>query len=424
MKNIIILIAIACFIISCNSCKKQFDEPATIVDKDGVVLKQPFLWRTPLTNEPYIGTFIYPSLVWKDKMIFGAETNNSSELALLDINNGNKIWQKPYASKENAAMSSAYQYNNIAVIEAENAVARGINIETGEFLWVFDKPGRFMSWGISGIDNIFFHCGQTQTVNKPYAIWAAWVGNVETGETEEFFVPDITGIADTSSIVQKVGAAGGVESIIPYKAENGDILLVINHSTFFKSQAGEYYFSLYNFTKKEFVYSDIRLSASGTSQVSNGKIYFALFKEICCYDLMSGEKLWGKTYPSGFSGQGFLVEDGQLITMEHYYADSYLICLDAQTGNTNRQILSKQLGAPIRYLNGIIYFVSSEDHKLHAYDASTGKELWRITSPDYDAGDHGAFFKPECTLVPGKDGAKGKVIVSSYLSAFCYEAIK
>lgn len=426
MKNIINLFATVSIFgfLSC-SCEKQENEPSIIIDKDGVVLKQPYLWKTSLTNTPYIGTFVYPSLIWNDKMIFGAETNNTSELALLNIETGEKVWQKPYAPKENAAMSGSYQYNNIAIIDAENALFSGFNIETGEILWSLNPEGWFWSFTISGIDNTFFICGASAINPKPYEISAAWFGNIETGEAHEIWYPDFGTQADTCYNVVNYNRAGGVERVIPYKSVSGEVFLVIYYRSVIHGPRGEDYFSLYNFTKKEFVYQDIKLSwlCSGSPIVKNDKLFFTLYGEVCCYDLYSGVKLWGKLYPSGFSNGGFIVEEGKLYAMEDIASDDYLMCLDVNNGNQLWKTPSKQLDAPIRYLNGVIYFVPLSDAKLHAYEASTGKELWRIESPDY-AHDSGAFFKPECTVVPGKNGEKGKVIVSSYLNGFCYEAAR
>jgi outer membrane protein assembly factor BamB len=137
---------------------------------------------------------------------------------------------------------------------------------------------------------------------------------------------------------------------------------------------------------------------------------------MCCYDSFTGNKLWYKEFPHNLGNMILL--DNQAITTQNNLTESFLISLNIQNGNSNWKIPINQHLAQLRYLNEIVYFVSSSDSKLHAYDSTNGKELWRINAPD-DAG-----FKPECTVIPGKDGAKGKVIVSSYLSAFCYEAIK
>jgi len=325
-------------------------------------------------------------------------------------------------------MSGGYQYNNLAIIDAESALYNGIDIETGEFLWSFNRQGRFFPLSITGIDNTFFICGASDINPKPYEISAAWYGNIETGETHEIWYPDFGLQADTCYNVVNYNRADGVERVIPYRAVSGEIFLVIYYRSVIHGPRGENYFSLYNFTKKEFVYQDIKLSAGvdGKPEIFDDKIYFTLTKEICGYDLLTGKKLWSKTYPGRFNGYGFILEAGKLITLEDEIiqtGECYLICLDINTGTQLWKTLTKQLVAPMRYLNGIVYFVSSEDHHLHAVDATNGKYLWHIKSPDLEI-NSGAFFKPECTVVAGKNGEKGKVIVSSYLSGFCYEAVK
>ena len=74
------------------------------------------------------------------------------------------------------------------------------------------------------------------------------------------------------------------------------------------------------------------------------------------------------------------------------------------------------------YLNGVIYFVGGGDGKLHAVEAATGKYLWRLESPDKAANKNAYFQSSLCAVVPGKNGAKGKVVVLTGLNAYCYEA--
>jgi len=415
MKNILKLLcsALISVFLSC-SCEKQVDKPTTLFDKDGIIIKQPYLWKTTLTDAPYIGTFVEISLIWNDKMIFGAETNNSSELALLNIETGEKIWQKPYAPKENAAMSGSYQYNNIAIIDAEKTYFAGINIETGEIFWTFNPAGWFWPRNITGINNTFFLCGQTQTINKPYELTSAWYGNVETGVAHEFYVPDITAIADTSSYVGKYGKAGGVENIIPYE-KDGIIYLLIYYSTRFKDY-GEHFICLYNSTTKEFVYKDKKLPSGNRDFpfIANNKLYLTLTDGVYCCDLFTGAKLWSNMISIPY---GRVYADNKLYGIIHG-VNNYLVGIDLINGNQLWKNPSEQCIAPMRYLDGVVYFVSSADGRLHAVDASNGKYLWKIDAPDNSS------FKPECTVVAGKNGGKGKVIVSSYLSGFCYEAVK
>ncbi len=76
------------------------------------------------------------------------------------------------------------------------------------------------------------------------------------------------------------------------------------------------------------------------------------------------------------------------------------------------------------YLDGIVYFVGGGDGLLHAVEVETGRHVWRLHSPDLEE-NNGAWFKGDIRVLSSfGEGTKGKVIVSSYLSAFCYEAAR
>ncbi len=421
MKNLFYILIIIFF----SSCKKD-EIPETIIDTNGVITKLPFLWKTSLTDGGYIAMGVAPSITYNDKILMGTFKEQKCDIALLDVNSGTKIWQTLfYPDQYYASISRAYQYENLLVSDSYSEGFQCRNLDNGHLKWKIITGGWFDGYKLTGIDNLFFVCGKSATNYDPFYLWAGWVGNAETGEMSEFLTPIFSETADTVNF-NYYGSriVGGIENIVPLKTESGEILLLINTHETLQSEYGEYYFSLYNFTKKEFVYCDKKLSASnhGMPQIVDNKIYFTLYKEVCCYDLNSGEKLWGRTYAGGF-GSNFIVVNNQLITSEVIFDESFLINLNSENGNQNWSISTVQNLSPLRYLNGVIYFVPLSDAKLHAYEASTGKELWRIESPDY-AHDSGAFFKPECTVVPGKNGEKGKVIVSSYLNGFCYEAAR
>jgi outer membrane protein assembly factor BamB len=103
--------------------------------------------------------------------------------------------------------------------------------------------------------------------------------------------------------------------------------------------------------------------------------------------------------------------------------DRFLYCLDTNTG----QVLWKEQNtgtcSPISYLNGVLYYLGGGDGKLHAVDANTGKHLWKLNSPDVTK-NSGTFFYGVCAAVPGKNGQKGKVIGTTGLNAYCFEAIR
>jgi outer membrane protein assembly factor BamB len=68
-----------------------------------------------------------------------------------------------------------------------------------------------------------------------------------------------------------------------------------------------------------------------------------------------------------------------------------------------------------------VYYTANRE--LRAVEASTGKLLWRIESPDRRKNDS-AVFKGFVAAVAGKGGQKGRVYAHTGLNAYCYEAIR
>jgi hypothetical protein len=54
---------------------------------------------------------------------------------------------------------------------------------------------------------------------------------------------------------------------------------------------------------------------------------------------------------------------------------------------------------------------------------AAGKILWQFSSPDEKI-NRNAFWQEGVRVVAGSSEQKGKIIVSSYLNAFCYEAAR
>ena len=56
------------------------------------------------------------------------------------------------------------------------------------------------------------------------------------------------------------------------------------------------------------------------------------------------------------------------------------------------------------------------------YDVNS-QHPWRVKSPDL-ATSSGARFCGVCVAVPGKDGNKGRIVATTGLNAYGYEAIR
>lgn len=150
------------------------------------------------------------------------------------------------------------------------------------------------------------------------------------------------------------------------------------------------------------------------------KLYYASGLGLPCFDVMTGEPIWSVPFREGFGFSGFIIADNKLIAN---CEDTYTYCLDPLTGRQLWKEKSSGTSTPISYLNGVVYFLGGGDGKLHAIDATTGKHLWRVKSPD-EVVNSGAWFYGVCVAVAGKDGSKGRVVATTGLNAYGYEAIR
>ncbi len=100
-----------------------------------------------------------------------------------------------------------------------------------------------------------------------------------------------------------------------------------------------------------------------------------------------------------------------------------LVAFNTATGNKLWEETSAGTNSYLSELNGVVYYGSSGDGRIHAVDIETGKHLWRLKS--YDSyKDERYFYMKQCIVVPGENGKKGRVIVSSYSHGYCFEAAK
>ncbi|NJN28126.1 MAG: PQQ-binding-like beta-propeller repeat protein [Cyclobacteriaceae bacterium] len=137
-----------------------------------------------------------------------------------------------------------------------------------------------------------------------------------------------------------------------------------------------------------------------------------------CINLTTGERIWSRSFKEGAPNS--IIADGILLSNNE---DTYLYALDPDTGKELWKEKSSGTSSRMSYLNGVVYFTGGGDGLLHAVDVATGKHLWKLRSPDLDR-NSGAWFKRRVSVIPGENGKRGKVITSSYLSAFCYEAAR
>ena len=192
---------------------------------------------------------------------------------------------------------------------------------------------------------------------------------------------------------------------------NGGSILVASNSSSERSSNG----SPFNFSSQ----GDIMGTSGGG--FSNSSMMSDLYDR-SSYDPLASvsELLTESTLDHGFGSSGFVIQDGKIFGNND---NRFTYCLDLETGRQIWKEESSGSASPISYLNGVLYFMGGGDGRLHAIDANTGKHLWRLRSPDVDK-NSGAFFYGTCVAVPGQGGKKGRVVATTGLNAYGYEAIR
>ena len=274
---------------------------------------------------------------------------------------------------------------------------------------------------MGGLDERYFVAGNFILNKNDLYEGAIFTGTVVEQTNQLLISPEFT--RDYAGAGQEVGIVG---SAVPFKDENGDVLLAYDYSDP-QERGANTYIGLYNYSKKEFIYDreplvlDIESYGSGVPIIYNNRIYRAPGRSIVCLDLYTGEKVWEKVFDEGFTFSGFIIEEGRVLANNE---DTYLYALDPETGRQLWKEKSSGTSSPMSYLNGVVYFVGGGDGLLHAVEVATGKHLWRLHSPDLEE-NKGAWFKSDVRVILSEsEDEKGKVLVSSYLSAFCYEAAR
>jgi outer membrane protein assembly factor BamB len=214
---------------------------------------------------------------------------------------------------------------------------------------------------------------------------------------------------------------------VPFK-QNNEIFVAVksNDPPPVRGIQGNQWLGLYNYTKKEWVYEREKMQNEGDTAglifLGKDKVFTQGLAWVGCHDLMTGSIKWKTQIPGG----NIHLSAGLLIANDKVYANSdngQLACISTTSGRILWQIRSSGSSKPLSYLNGVIYFVGGGDGKLHAVDAETGEYIWKIESPD-KAQNKSAVFSGMCAVVPGVGSEKGKIVVTTGLNAYCYEAIR
>jgi outer membrane protein assembly factor BamB len=406
-------------ILLASSCERE--EVSSIrTDAEGVITNMSYVWTSPLSDGELIPGGIRPSLVWNEYVLFGGYIDGKQVLHMKHSEDGSTLWQwsDHLMEGEELDIRDYHQYKDHLTV-SQGSRAYGINLATGNTEWR-TQTDTDLGALIKGIGNRYF-LSEEITNSDGHLEAIVTVGDVRTGQQREFVRPPYT-----YEYVNPLNRISYLHSLELFTDSAGDTLMIVTYGNGLPDWKADNFLGLYNLTQKDWVYVDKPITknsifGAGTLAFSKLKyrVYLQAGKKLFCYEVATGEKQWEQSFAQGFSDI-IVVENKVLANSE----DTYLYALDTETGRQVWEEKSSGTSSPMAYLDGVVYFTGGGDGLLHAVEVATGKHLWKIQSPDLEK-NSGAWFKRHVAVIPATEaGQKGKVLTSSYLSAFCYEAAR
>ena len=402
----------------------------TIIDANGVAAKLPHMWKTSISNNGKLAEVVSEAkiVVNSQFVIVGGNRDNTRQLISIDSESGKAVWawsdllglrsDPTYPDPVSVDEDKYHVYQNKWVFQLGSSTYC-VNVESGSTFWKHKvNLNRFDN--CSGIGNMFFNSGSNNELNLGQQLY---VGQIVGNSIEQ---PVVRPVYDFTEVDESSPLTGLIWRILPFE-QNSEIMLAILFSD--PPKTGRRYptaMGLYNFTQRKWVYERATLNGSypdsnvSWAKLHNGKVYHTSTRSMQCHDLMTGKEIWSVSFSQGFALSGFIVQDGKIFANN---GDRFTYCLNPETGRQIWKEESSGSASPISYLNGVLYFMGGGDGRLHAIDANTGKHLWRLRSPDVDK-NSGAFFYGICVAVPGQGGKKGRIVATTGLNAYGYEAIR
>ena len=421
MNKFIVLIIIFGF---CNfQCNKD-----TVVDSSGLIIKLNPLWSSSTSDGKIAASGLIGNTVFYDNgILVGGSQYNSNSLIMLDINSGSKKWTwQDYPTK------TGYTLLDFPLILGNNMICNeyyfniNVDLRTGKTVW----KNFFNGYSYDRLNNIFngtVYCGNGGINNLGKKSVGAYVLDMQTGTPRFILSVKI----DSTDALADTGYSGGASCVYPFVYNLDTLISIVVTDPPISGYKFRLTTCLYNMSKHTWVYERAPLfnaskgGVNGKPVVLGNSMYVCSGEGMACFDMLTGINKWTSNFsdgggPSGFLTSSPLIADGKIFVQNE---NSYLYCLDPKSG-----ILIWRQGifgtcSQMSYLNGVVYFVCGGDGKLYAIDAANGNKLWAIPSPDLKT-NSGASFDRYVGLVPPQNGQKGKIVVTTGLNAYCYEAYK
>ncbi|NID13421.1 outer membrane protein assembly factor BamB family protein [Fibrivirga algicola] len=422
-KVLFVLITAVCWF----GCRSNED---VVIDTNGVATKLPHLWGTSISNNGELAEVVTEAqIVYNTKYILaGANRDNKRFLVSLNSETGKVEWEwsdlmgllnnPNYLDPISLDEDDYYLYQGKLVFH-ESTSTYCIDLNEGSTFWKHKvNLTRFPQAG--GFNNLYFNSGKVYDSQADESLFGAQV----VGNTVEEKL--VTPTYDFNEVDANSSAKGRIWQVLSLE-QDSDVMLAILFSD--PAKTGRRYptnMGLYNLSQKKWVYERATLNGSypdsnvSWAKLYDGKVYHTSTRSMQCHDVMTGKEIWTVNFDQGFGSSGFIIQDGKIFGNND---NRFTYCLDPATGRQLWKEESSGSASPISYLNGVLYFMGGGDGRLHAIDAATGKHLWKLRSPDVDK-NSGAYFYGTCVAVPGQGGSKGRIVATTGLNAYGYEAIR
>jgi hypothetical protein len=420
MKTLFYSLLLASYLSISSSCEKQ-EELLFQRDAEGVVTSMPYQWKASLSEDgTLIDGFLRKDATYQNNVLLPSQDKEVSKFAMLS-SRGEVLWEwhDLYDKDKDFDFSRMYQHGQYLVFQQGE---RFYTIDLSSGITMQKTLRSHHIAGMTGIENTYFSAGNTALdAPQPYK-GSIYYGTVGHPDEKLLITPNYS-----YEYVDGNGVTGFISGITACKSGNGDLLIAYGFADALPNWEANIYAGLYNFTRKKHVFDKVPLVKNVVSYATSPpilyeqKLYYSADRSLICLDLLTGQKLWKKDFPEGFTFSGYIIVEDKIIANNE---DTYLYALDPDTGRQLWRTKSSGTSSKMAYLNGVVYFVGGGDGLLHAVDTETGQHLWRIRSPDLEHNSGAWFMRRVSVVPPAKDGEKGKVITSSYLSAFCYEAAR
>ena len=393
------LILLFLSILFCN-CKKELIiiDPPNPEDMEGSPLIS--LWQIPLSEDITIRHSIIPAL-YNNGILYSEEKVFSEEPVILKYcdSDGNLIWESNNTFEINCS-SLAHSTGNSSFVYDHYYITtcdwdpRVIDINDGSVLWHYeaiDERGP----QITHFNNLIFHTHLTGT--NPYSSGSIVMTDIYSGIWDTVYTINMidaysVGISPPAAVINNVG-----DTIIYFQNRQWK-------SAPFDAKI-EFY--CYNMSMDTLVWKIDDIDPYGTGTIYppliyEGKVYFKGTYTVYCMDAENGEIIWERL----FTGAGedllysnLLIVENKLIVKtsgESIYAldtEGGAIIWDNQNAGSSPSDLV--------YFNGLIYYGSFGDGKLHAINSATGVQNWEMESPsDISGPTSGANLAQAVTIDP------------------------